>query len=68
MNDTALLAKIEDVRAVRDRFTASAKRASSEGRVDDVARALKLAQEGSKELAQLHSERIARGLEIPANA
>lgn len=68
MNDTALLAKIEEVTHFRDRFTASAKRASREGRVDDVARALKLAQESSKELSQLHSERIARGLEIPANA
>ncbi|KZL33168.1 MULTISPECIES: hypothetical protein [Rhodococcus] len=68
MTNEALLAKIEDVRAVRDRFTASAKRTSSEGRVDDLTRALKLAQESSKELAQLHSERIARGLEIPSNA
>ncbi|MHD0300163.1 hypothetical protein RCF19_30105 [Rhodococcus qingshengii] len=68
MNDTALLAKIEEVTATRDRFTASAKGASSEGRVDDLTRALKLAQESSKELVQLHSERIARGVEIPANA
>lgn len=68
MNDTALLAKIEEVTATRDRFTANAKRASCEGRVYDVVRALKLAQESSKELAQLHSERIARGVEIPANA
>ncbi|MFB7853755.1 hypothetical protein [Rhodococcus qingshengii] len=64
MNDTALLAKIEEITARRDRFSSLAMATLSADRD----RATRLAAAMSEELVQLHSERIARGLEIPANA
>lgn len=64
MNDTALLAKIEELTARRDRFSSLAMATLSADRD----RATRLAAAMSEELVQLHSERIARGLEIPANA
>lgn len=63
MNDEALLARIAEITERRDRF-ASLALATITGRQ----RASRLASECSNELVLLHSERIARGLEIPANA
>lgn len=64
MNNEALLAKIQEITERRDRFwsLSLAKHPTDRDRANRLAAAL------SEELVQLHSERIARSLEIPANA